>query len=223
MAPPNSTAPGIRILLSEVEKIRRVICGTASPINATGPAKDVTRPASPQEQNRIKIRNSFILTPMEEAYSSPRRKAFKGLLNPKAKISSIPPAKIIILSSDPLNPEKLPSCHRVKPLTFSASAKAIITLVTAWQRYPIIKPAMSKVTPLFTLEAMLIIISIAPPAPIKAARVTRNGFNPGIPSPRAVSITSDTIRVAPDDIPRIKGPTIGLRKKTWSSNPATAR
>jgi hypothetical protein len=38
-----------------------------------------------------------------------------------------------------------------------------------------------------------------------------------------VSITRETIKVAPEEIPRIKGPTTGLRKKTCKSRPETAR
>lgn len=71
--------PGTSILLSDVPKARRTIWGTASPTKATGPATAVIIPARAQEENKIKNLNNLIFTPMEEAYSSPRRKAFKGL------------------------------------------------------------------------------------------------------------------------------------------------
>ena len=79
--PPRRSVAGIRIRLSELEKIIRAMWGTASPIKATGPARDVISPAMVQALRRMKIRKRLMLMPIDRAYSSPSNIALRGFDN----------------------------------------------------------------------------------------------------------------------------------------------
>ncbi len=53
-------------------KIRRVMCGTAMPVNAIGPQKDVVSPVNRPVKMNILSRVLFTLMPRVCAFSSPR-------------------------------------------------------------------------------------------------------------------------------------------------------
>ena len=67
MAPPVSMVTGSRELWLEVPSMRRAMCGTASPMNPTGPQKAVTVPASRTVERNSSVRVRWTLRPIVRA------------------------------------------------------------------------------------------------------------------------------------------------------------
>ena len=62
-APPESKVTGIKELWLEVPSIRRAKCGTASPIKATGPQKDVVTAVNKPVASNSQLRTRRIFMP----------------------------------------------------------------------------------------------------------------------------------------------------------------
>ena len=66
-AAPASIEAGMRMRWSAEAKNMRARCGTASPMNPTGPQKAVTVPASRTVERKISVRVRWMLSPIVRA------------------------------------------------------------------------------------------------------------------------------------------------------------
>ena len=99
-------------------------------------------------------------------------------------------------------------------------AKVMTKSVTAEQMYPIITPQIIRIDMLLTLWEIIRIKLIERIEPRNAARIITAELME-TPFARANIITRATTILAPDEIPRTKGPAMGLEKKVCRRKPAT--
>src|SRR5688500_9863212 len=79
-AAPRMMTAGTSARWSEVPRRPRARCGTATPRKTIGPQNAVTTPASVEAPARVAIRIARVLSPIDRAYSSPRRSALSCLV-----------------------------------------------------------------------------------------------------------------------------------------------
>ena len=119
-------------------------------------------------------------------------------------------------------PEKLPMDQLWRLTMLESSAKATRKSVMAEQMYPIITPATTSRDICRTRREISSTKAMDSMAPTKAAAIMPQELmtRPRLKRP---IITRDTATFDPEEIPRTKGPAMGLAKKVWSRKPDTAR
>ena len=86
--------------------------------------------------------------------------------------------------------------------------------------YPIITPLMTSMDIFFTLLEMSRMKPMEIMAPTKAAAIRARELAKRPWLSRKI-ITRDTASLAPEEMPRTKGPAMGFAKKVWSRKPET--
>ena len=122
---PVSKVTGRSELWFEVPIMRRAICGTANPINETGPQKAVVTAVRMPVEIRSRFRVLLIFTPKFSAYLLPKRSALSGFIKRIDRMSPaiVKDAKYGICSRD--TPLKLPIPQIMYECTPSAVAKKL--------------------------------------------------------------------------------------------------
>ena len=130
-AAPHNIARGIITLWLTVPERKRATCGTAKPINATGPQNAVTVAPSTPVITRIFKRALLTGTPRLRAYPSPSNIMFNGLI-----INAEPTSPAVITAANKGNipeetPPKFPIPQKTYKCTPSTVAKELSRLIKA--------------------------------------------------------------------------------------------
>ena len=114
---------GSRVRWLSVPSSSRVMCGTASPIKATGPQKAVVMAVRMPVTINSQLRVRTMLMPRFSAYWSPSIRAFSGLISSSAPIS---PAMVTVANTGIVcidTPPNDPMPHTIYDFTPSSVAK----------------------------------------------------------------------------------------------------